>query len=42
MSKIAGELKDRTGQGRFMCYFEASGELHVWTYDELRAVIGKK
>jgi hypothetical protein len=42
MSKIAGELKDRTGQGRFMCYFEASGELYAWTYDELRAIIGKK
>jgi hypothetical protein len=42
VSKIAGELKNRTGQGRFMCYFEDPGELHIWTYDELRAVIGKK
>ena len=42
MSKIAGELKNRSGQGRFICYFEASGELHSWTYDELRSIIGKK
>jgi hypothetical protein len=42
MSKIAGELKGRTGQGRFICYFETSGELYAWTYDELRAIIGKK
>jgi hypothetical protein len=27
---------------RNMCYFEDPGELHIWTYDELRAVIGKK
>ena len=42
MSKIAGELKDRQGQGRLICYFEANGELHSWTYDELRSIIGKK
>jgi hypothetical protein len=42
MSKIAGELKGRAGQGWFICYFEAAGELHAWTYDELRAIIGKK
>jgi hypothetical protein len=42
MSKIAGELKNRTGKGWFICYFEAAGELHTWTYDELRAIIGKK
>ena len=42
MSKIAGELKDRTDRGRFICYFETPGELHSWTYDELRAIIGKK
>jgi hypothetical protein len=42
MSKIAGELKDRTGAGAFICYFEDTGELHTWTYDELRAIIGKK
>ena len=42
MSKIAGELKDRPGKGRLVCYFEASGDLYSWTYDELRAIIGKK
>jgi hypothetical protein len=42
MSKIAGELKDRTGRGRFICYFETSGDLFFWTYEELRAIIGKK
>jgi hypothetical protein len=41
-AKIAGELKNRTGKGRFICYFEAAGELHAWTYEELRAIIGKK
>ncbi|MDR0456588.1 MAG: hypothetical protein LBH20_07915 [Treponema sp.] len=41
MSKIAGELKDRPDQGRFICYFEANGELHFWAYDELRSIIGK-
>jgi hypothetical protein len=39
MSKIAGELKNRTDYGRFICYFEKIGELHSWTYDELRAII---
>jgi hypothetical protein len=39
-AKIAGELKNRTGKGRFICFFEAAGELSVWTYDELRAIIG--
>jgi hypothetical protein len=42
MSKIAGELKDRFDNGRFICYFETSGELYSWTYNELRAIIGKK
>ena len=42
MSKIAGELKDRQGRGRFICYFETSGNLHSWTYEELRAIVGKK
>jgi hypothetical protein len=39
-AKIAGELKNRTGMGHFICYFEAAGELYVWTYNELRAIIG--
>jgi len=42
MSKIAGELKNRPDQGRFICYFETTGELHSWTYEELRAIIRKK
>ena len=41
MSKIAGELKERSGQGRFICYFEASGDLYSWTYDKLRSIITK-
>jgi hypothetical protein len=39
MSKIAGELKDRPDRGSFMCYFETTGELHIWTYEELRGII---
>jgi hypothetical protein len=42
MSKIAGELKTRHDEGSFICYFEKKGELYTWTYDELRAIIGKK
>lgn len=42
MSKIAGELKERSGQGRFICYFETNEELRSWTYEELRSIIGKK
>jgi hypothetical protein len=42
MSKIAGELKSRADTGSFICYFERSGELHIWTYEELRSIIGKK
>jgi len=41
-AKIAGELKNRPDRGRFICYFETSGELHSWTYEELRAIIGLK
>ncbi|MDR1129017.1 MAG: hypothetical protein LBL20_06870 [Treponema sp.] len=42
MSKIAGELKNRTGKGFFLCYFEHTKRLCSWTYDELRSIIGKK
>jgi hypothetical protein len=42
MSKIAGELKNRSDKGRFICYFEKSKGLHSWTYEELRAIIDKK
>jgi hypothetical protein len=41
-AKIAGELKGRTGKGHFTCYFEHTGKLYSWTYDELRSIIGKK
>jgi hypothetical protein len=41
-AKIAGELKDRSDPGSFICYFENTGELYSWAYDELRAIIGKK
>jgi hypothetical protein len=40
-AKIAGELKERHDAGRFICYFEASGMLKSWTYDELRGIIDK-
>jgi hypothetical protein len=40
-AKIAGELKNSTDKGCCICYFEAAGELYFWTYDELRAIIGK-
>ena len=39
-AKIAGELKGRSGIGHFICYFEVSGMLWRWTYDELRGIIG--
>jgi hypothetical protein len=39
-AKIAGELKNRHDPGTFFCYFEASGMLFSWTYEELRGIIG--
>jgi hypothetical protein len=39
-AKIAGELKNRPDPGTFYCYFEASGTLFSWTYEELRGIIG--
>jgi len=39
-AKIAGELKNRFDEGRFICFYEKTKELHVWTYDELRSIIG--
>jgi hypothetical protein len=39
-AKIAGELKNRMGMGSFICYFEVSGILYYWSYEELRAIIG--
>ena len=41
-AKIAGELKNRLGEGNFMCFFENTGQFHSWTYAELRASIGKR
>jgi len=39
-AKIAGELKGRQDTGQFICYFEHLGELRVWSYDELKYMIG--
>jgi hypothetical protein len=39
-AKIAGELKARMDQGSFLCFFERSGELYSWSYQELREIIG--
>jgi hypothetical protein len=41
-AKIAGELKTRLDKGSFICYFEAAGELYIWSYEELRALICRK
>jgi len=40
-AKIAGEIKGTFDKGQCICYFEATEELYFWTYDELRAIIGK-
>lgn len=40
-AKIAGELKNRSGKGRFICYFEHIGKLYSWSYDELRSIINR-
>jgi hypothetical protein len=40
-AKIAGELKNRTENGYFICFFEQTGELHTWSYKELRTIIRK-
>jgi hypothetical protein len=41
-AKIAGELKNSADKGRCICFFDSTGELYFWTYDELRARMGKK
>jgi len=41
-AKIAGVLKNRYDEGRFICFFEATGELYIWTYNELKSLITKK
>ena len=38
-AKIAGELKNRSDKGTFICFFEKTGELYTWTYEELRSII---
>jgi hypothetical protein len=40
-AKIAGELKGRQDTGQFICYFEHLGELRVWSYYELKCMIGR-
>jgi len=40
-AKIAGELKDREDEGRFICFFEKTDELYSWTYKELINLIGR-
>jgi hypothetical protein len=39
-AKIAGELKERKDEGAFICFFEKTGELWTWAYEELRSIIG--
>jgi len=39
-AKIAGELKERTDKGYFICYFEHSDKLFSWSYEELKTLIG--
>ena len=39
-AKIAGELKNSFDEGRFICFYEQTKELFIWTYEELRAIIG--
>jgi hypothetical protein len=39
-AKIAGELKNRTAPGAFVCCFEKTEQLYIWSYEELRAIIG--
>ena len=39
-AKIAGELKQRSDKGTFICYFEHLGELYTWSYEELKTLIG--
>jgi len=41
-AKIAGELKNRPENGSCICYFEQTGELHKWTYGELKTLIGSR
>jgi hypothetical protein len=38
-AKIAGELKGRSDPGTFICYFERTGDLYSWRYEELKAIL---
>jgi len=40
-AKLAGEIKSTSDKGQCICYFEATESLYYWTYDELRAIVGK-
>jgi hypothetical protein len=40
-AKIAGELKGREDKGQFICYFEHLDKLRIWSYDELKVMIGR-
>jgi len=40
-AQIAGNLKNRPDEGKFICFFEKTNELHTWTFSELRAIIGR-
>jgi len=40
-AKLAGEIKSTTNKGQCICYFEETESLCYWTYDELRAIVGK-
>jgi hypothetical protein len=40
-AKIAGEIKGTSDSSCCICYFEATEELYLWTYNELRAIVGK-
>ena len=39
-AQIVGVLKYRYDEGKFICFFEKLKELHSWTYNELRLIIG--
>jgi len=39
-AKIAGVLKYHLDDGKLICFFDKTGELYTWTFDELRAIIG--
>jgi hypothetical protein len=41
-AKIAGELKGRSDPGKFFCFFENAQQLYSWSYEELKALIGKR